>query len=135
MLSYDFLFDLALILLSTKLFGILTRRINMPQVVGALLAGLILGPAVLNILNETEFITQLSEVGVIVLMFTAGLETSIQDLKKMRCGFHHHCHHRCYCSADRRYLAWRIQLRRRRKADGKHFHRCRAHRYLCQHHG
>ena len=39
MLSYDFLFDLALILLSTKLFGILTRRINMPQVVGALLAG------------------------------------------------------------------------------------------------
>ena len=84
MLSYDFLFDLALILLSTKLFGILTRRINMPQVVGALLAGLILGPAVLNILNETEFITQLSEVGVIVLMFTAGLETSIQDLKK--CG-------------------------------------------------
>lgn len=84
-MSYDFLFDLALILLSTKLLGMLTRRVNMPQVVGALLAGLILGPAVLNILHETEFITNLSEIGVIVLMFTAGLETSIKDLKK--CGF------------------------------------------------
>lgn len=83
-MSYDFLFDLALIFLSTKLLGILTRRVNMPQVVGALLAGLVLGPAVLNILHETEFITNLSEVGVIVLMFTAGLETSIKDLKK--CG-------------------------------------------------
>ncbi len=83
-MSYDFLFDLALIFLSTKLLGILTRRVNMPQVVGALLAGLVLGPAVLNILHETEFITNLSEIGVIVLMFTAGLETSIKDLKK--CG-------------------------------------------------
>lgn len=83
-MTYDFLFDLALILLSTKLLGILTRRVNMPQVVGALLAGLILGPAVLNVLHETEFITNLSEIGVIVLMFTAGLETSINDLKK--CG-------------------------------------------------
>lgn len=84
-MSYDFLFDLALILLSTKLLCMLTRRVNMPQIVGALLAGLIFGPAVLNLLQETEFITNLSEVGVIVLMFTAGLETSIKDLKK--CGF------------------------------------------------
>lgn len=53
--SYNFLFDLALILLSTKVFGLLTRRVNMPQVVGALLAGLILGPACLNILRETVF--------------------------------------------------------------------------------
>ena len=48
--SYDYLLDLALILLSTKLFGLLTRRVRMPQVVGALLAGLILGPACLGIL-------------------------------------------------------------------------------------
>lgn len=53
----------------------------MPQVVGALAAGLILGPAMLNVLQETDFITKLSEVGVIVLMFTAGLETDIQELK------------------------------------------------------
>ena len=80
--SFNFLLDLALILLSTKVLGIVTKRFKMPQVVGALLAGLILGPAVLNILQETEFIKKLSEIGVIVLMFTAGLETDINSLKK-----------------------------------------------------
>ncbi|MDZ5255273.1 cation:proton antiporter [Clostridium sp. LIBA-8841] len=82
MLSYEFLFDLALILISTKIFGLITKRVKMPQVVGALLAGIILGPAVLNVLSETEFIQQLAELGVIVLMFTAGLETDINQLKK-----------------------------------------------------
>ena len=82
MLSYKYLFDLALILISTKLLGMLTRKIKMPQVVGALVAGLILGPAVLNVLNETDFIKQMAELGVIVLMFTAGLETDLQELKK-----------------------------------------------------
>ena len=80
-MSYHYLMDLALILLSTKLLGILTKRIQMPQVVGALVAGLILGPAVLNVLSETEFLTQLSELGVIVLMFSAGMGTDIQELK------------------------------------------------------
>ena len=49
MLSYGYLLDLALILLSTKLLGIITKKFKMPQVVGALLAGLIFGPAMLNI--------------------------------------------------------------------------------------
>ena len=82
MLSYEFLFDIALILMSTKLLGLLTKKIQLPQVVGALLAGLLLGPACLNILHETDFIIQLAELGVIVLMFTAGLETDIKELKK-----------------------------------------------------
>ena len=41
--SYRYLLDLALILLTTKVFGLLTRHISLPQVVGALLAGLLLG--------------------------------------------------------------------------------------------
>lgn len=82
MLSYKFLFDIALILLSTKVFGIATKKIKMPQVVGALLAGIVLGPACLNVLHETDFIGQMSELGVIILMFTAGLETDITELKK-----------------------------------------------------
>lgn len=80
--TYKFLLELAMILLSTKLFGLISRKFFMPQVVGALLAGLILGPAMLNILNETEFIMYLSEMGVIVLMFNAGLESDINELKK-----------------------------------------------------
>ena len=79
---YDFLFDLALILLSTKVLGLFTRKIHMPQVVGALLAGLLLGPAVLNLLKETVLIHDLSEIGVIVLMFCAGMETDMEELKK-----------------------------------------------------
>ncbi len=80
-MSYKYLLDIALILLSTKLLGLVTRRFNLPQVVGALLAGVILGPSVLNILHETNFITRMAELGVIVLMFTAGLESDISKLK------------------------------------------------------
>ena len=81
-MSYYFLLDIALILLSTKVLGLLTKRFSMPQVVGALLAGLILGPAMLGVIKETDFLKKISELGVMVLMFTAGLETSIKDLKK-----------------------------------------------------
>lgn len=80
-MSYHFFIDLALILLSTKLLGLITQKIQMPQVVGALLAGLILGPAGLNILKETGFLSQLSELGVVVLMFSAGVGTDIHELK------------------------------------------------------
>ena len=85
-MSYHYLLDLALILLSTKLLGLLTQRFQMPQVVGALLAGLILGPAGLNVLTETEFISQLSELGVIVLMFSAGMNGH-QQVEKQRQGW------------------------------------------------
>jgi len=80
--SYTFLLNIALILLSTKLLGLFSRKLKMPQVVGALLAGLILGPTALNILHETDFIKQVAELGVIILMFTAGLETDVGELKK-----------------------------------------------------
>lgn len=84
MLSIDFLLDLAIILLSTKALGILTKKIQMPQVVGALISGLILGPAFFNVINETDFIAKMAELGVIVLMFGAGIETDLDELKK--CG-------------------------------------------------
>lgn len=80
-MSYHYLLDLALILLSTKLLGIATGKFQMPRVVGALLAGLILGPAMLNVLSETEFLTRLSELGVIVILFTAGMSTDLRELR------------------------------------------------------
>ena len=79
--SYTYILDIALILISTKLFGLISRKFQLPQVVGALFAGLILGPAMLNIVHETEFLTQLAEIGVILLMFFAGIETDIVELK------------------------------------------------------
>lgn len=81
MSNYSYLLDLAIILCCTKLLGLATRKVQMPQVVGALLAGLILGPAMLGVLRETYFITAIAELGVIVLMFCAGLETDIKELK------------------------------------------------------
>lgn len=81
-MNYSFLLNLTMILLSTKVLGLVTRKFHMPQVVGALLAGVILGPAMLGTLHETEFIDKLAEVGVIVLMFCAGLETDTKELMK-----------------------------------------------------
>lgn len=81
-MSYHYLIDIALILLTTKVFGMITKRLQMPQVVGALIAGLVMGPAMLNIIHSTEFLSQVSELGVIVMMFTAGLGTSLNDLKQ-----------------------------------------------------
>ena len=80
--TYKFLLDLALILLSTKVLGLVSRKFFMPQVVGALLAGLILGPGVLDVISQTDFINKTAEVGVIVLMYCAGMETDVQELKK-----------------------------------------------------
>ncbi len=82
MKDYGFILDLALILLSTKVLGLITKRVHMPQVVGALLAGLIFGPVCLNWIQETNYIQTTAEIGVIVLMFCAGIETDIQELKK-----------------------------------------------------
>ena len=81
MSGYRFLLDLAIILLFTKVLGLLTKKVQMPQVVGALLAGLLLGPAGIGILEETSFIQSLAEIGVIVLMFCAGMETDIKELR------------------------------------------------------
>lgn len=80
--EYQYLLVIAVILLSTKVLGLVTKKIHLPQVVGALCAGVILGPAVLDVVGDSEFISKISELGVIILMFTAGLETDIQDLKK-----------------------------------------------------
>ena len=80
--SYRFIFDVSIILFATKFFSIITKKADMPQVVGSLIAGLILGPSVLNIVHASEFMSQVSELGVIVLMFGAGLQTDIKELKR-----------------------------------------------------
>ena len=81
-MEYRFIFDIAIILFATKALSILTKRYNLPQVVGALVAGLLLGPSFLGILQPTEFLNCVSELGVIVLMFGAGLETDLKELRR-----------------------------------------------------
>ena len=84
--SYSFLLFLAIIMISTKILGLFTRKIHMPAVVGALVAGVILGPPCLNLITLTRdtgvFLEQMAEIGVILLMFNAGLETDLSELKK-----------------------------------------------------
>ena len=80
--SLRFLIDVALILFAAKAFGIIARKIHAPEVVGEIIAGLILGPAVIGIVNQSDFINKMAEIGVIMLMFEAGLTTDMKKLKQ-----------------------------------------------------
>ena len=80
--AYEILKDLAIIFICAKGAGLLARKLKAPMVVGEIIAGLIIGPCLLNIVRPTEFLGQMAEIGVILIMFSAGLETNLQELKK-----------------------------------------------------
>ena len=81
---------LAILLLSAKAFGYLSTKLNQPSVLGELIIGIILGPSLLNIFNISflnyeelpMFINEFAEIGVLLLMFIAGLELHLSDLAK-----------------------------------------------------
>lgn len=91
----NIVFDCAIILLATKLLGMATRRIGLPQVVGMILAGLLIGPAIFSqmnigfsgIINPTEaemnVLDSFSQIGVIFILFSSGLETDFKELKRV----------------------------------------------------
>ena len=81
----------AIILLSTKLLGMFTRKLGLPQVVGMILAGLLIGPAIaaragwsFSLINPTatemDVLKSFSQIGVIFILFSSGLETDIKEL-------------------------------------------------------
>ena len=78
----EFIGILCLILVTTSLAAHICRRIGVPGVVGQLLVGLIVGAGGLNLIHSSELIHISSEIGVILLMFLAGLESDIELLKK-----------------------------------------------------
>ena len=80
-MSYEFLLTIAIIMLFTKIFGLTSERVHMPQVVGALVAGVLVGPSGLGWVGETDFLVKAAEIGVIILMFNAGLDTDLEELK------------------------------------------------------
>ena len=74
--------DLMIIIVSAKLFGLIARRLHAPQVAGEIIAGLIIGPTLFDLVEASDFLSGMAEIGVILLMFSAGLETDIDKLKK-----------------------------------------------------
>lgn len=81
--TYKILKDLAIIFICAKGAGLLARKLKAPMVVGEIIAGLIIGPCLgLNLVQPSDFISQMAEIGVILIMFSAGLETNLQELKK-----------------------------------------------------
>ena len=84
-MNYEFLLWIALILISTKVLGLLCKAVHLPEVVGALLAGVILGPSALGLMSVEgdtgTLLTYVAEMGVIFLMFSAGLDTDLKELK------------------------------------------------------
>ena len=79
---YAIFLDLAIIIIAAKFFGLIARKCKAPQVVGEIIAGLIIGPSVLGIVNQTDFLVQMAEIGVVLLMFSAGLGTDLKELLK-----------------------------------------------------
>src|SRR3972149_8432928 len=80
---------LSIILLSAKLAGYLSTRIGQPSVLGELLVGILLGPSVINVLNLpfidhalADTIAEFGELGVLLLMFIAGLELHLNELTR-----------------------------------------------------
>lgn len=80
--AYECFKDLAIILVSAKLMGLLAKKLKAPQVVGQIIAGLLIGPSLLGFVQQSDFISMLAEIGVVILMFSAGLETNLKDLLK-----------------------------------------------------
>ncbi|HIZ23351.1 MAG TPA: cation:proton antiporter [Candidatus Blautia faecigallinarum] len=83
--TYVLFKDLAIILIFAKICGLIAGKLKAPQVVGEIIAGLLIGPSVLGLVEQTDFISGMAEIGVVLLMFFAGLQTSLKDL--MRTGW------------------------------------------------
>ena len=79
---YSLFRDLAIIILSAKFFGLVARKCKAPQVVGEIIAGLLIGPCLLNLVQISDSISIFAEIGVVMLMFTTGLGTNLKELIK-----------------------------------------------------
>lgn len=75
--SLSFLLEMSVILAAASFGGFISKKLGQPAVLGQILAGIALG---LLTLEKTEFISHISEIGVIFLMFIAGLETDVKEL-------------------------------------------------------
>lgn len=72
--------DLAIIIFAAEICGLLAKKCKAPQVVGQIIAGLLIGSAVFGFVDQSEFLNKMAEIGVVLLMFSAGLETDLKEL-------------------------------------------------------
>ncbi len=82
--GFDFLDDLVLLSVAAVLVILLFQRLRLPPIVGLIVTGLLVGPSGLRLVTQGDVIAVVSEIGVILLLFTIGLEFSIDDLKRLR---------------------------------------------------
>ncbi|MBQ4482361.1 MAG: cation:proton antiporter [Lachnospiraceae bacterium] len=78
----EILRQLAIIVIAAKFFGLVARKIHAPMVAGEIIAGLVIGPSLLGLVNPSDFLSGMAEIGVIMLMFSAGLGTDMKELKR-----------------------------------------------------
>ena len=79
---YSVFRNLAIIILTAKFFGLAARKCKAPQVVGEIIAGLLIGPCLLNLVHISDTISVFAEIGVVLLMFSTGLGTNLKELIK-----------------------------------------------------
>lgn len=77
-----FFASLLLLLAVAKLFGEIMERFKQPAMIGEILAGILLGPSILNFIHRTEELKVISELGVFLLIIIAGLEINIEGIIK-----------------------------------------------------
>lgn len=78
--THSILFFLLLILISARLFAEIAVRLQLPAVMGELLAGIVIGPSLLGWVTPGDTILLLAEIGIILLLFEVGLETDVENL-------------------------------------------------------
>ena len=83
MRSLHLLLPLVGILLAARVAGAATRRLGLPAVLGELLAGILLGPSVLGLIHADALLGGVADLGVLVLMFIAGLETDLAQMRRV----------------------------------------------------
>ena len=81
-IELPFFTNLLILLVVAKIFGEIFERLKQPAMIGEILAGIIIGPSILNVVHRTEDIKVISDLGIFLLVIIAGLEINFDDILK-----------------------------------------------------
>ena len=77
-----FIISLCAILMLTTVSGLICRKAQLPEVIGQILVGILVGPSLLNVMHMSDSLSLFSDLGIIILMFLGGVGCDLQLLKK-----------------------------------------------------